>query len=442
MELFTLGAGRGYTERRRPRAGARAHRLAQRLGRRGRPARFRFDRDTPRRGHQAGLRQARRASTGATRAGCASSTASTRRSSSEAVVLLHPDAAAARDPAALERLYMRERYAIRPVVEAILRHPDVLRAARGMVKPPVVYIAGLLRVRRARRRHRVVALARGLCGPAPVPSAERRRAGRTTRWLDTATWRGRWMTANEVGARARGRPEHADRYGGRTETPRAGGDKALAFWGNPTVGADTRPAARVRRAAARPARTSNWQARDLSRPAPERAADADRDLPDLHDELTMPTGDCLRRLHARRGAARAAAAPRGARARRDRSARMPRPAGTGIDRRSSCCARRRRDVGVRGVAARARPARARGGRRRRGRRPADARARDRVHRGRHRLALGARARRATRSYRRLRPKLALGARQRHAVHARTPRCAGIPSAAAAGDPARRGQGSA
>ena len=42
---------------------------------------------------------------------------------------------------------MRNHYAVRPVVEAILKHPQLYYGPR-MVKPPVVYLAGMLRARR------------------------------------------------------------------------------------------------------------------------------------------------------------------------------------------------------------------------------------------------------------------------------------------------------
>src|SRR2546429_8806119 len=45
---------------------------------------------------------------------------------------------------ALERLYVSSKHEVRPVVGAILRHPALYDGPR-MVKPPVVYNAGLLR---------------------------------------------------------------------------------------------------------------------------------------------------------------------------------------------------------------------------------------------------------------------------------------------------------
>ena len=83
MELFTLGAGRGYTERDvREQARALTGWRERLEGRRRRRTNFRFDRDAPRHGHQDDLRQDAATSTGATRAASASSTRATRRSSS------------------------------------------------------------------------------------------------------------------------------------------------------------------------------------------------------------------------------------------------------------------------------------------------------------------------------------------------------------------------
>jgi uncharacterized protein (DUF1800 family) len=92
----------------------------------------------------------------------------------------------------LETVY-RQRYEIRPVVEAILMHPALYNGPR-MVKPPVVYAAGLLR-----------ASGRGLAGAnwAQLGALAGQRlfyppnvAGwDDTRWLDTSTMRGRWYLA-------------------------------------------------------------------------------------------------------------------------------------------------------------------------------------------------------------------------------------------------------
>ena len=92
----------------------------------------------------------------------------------------------------LEAIY-RDGYRIRPVVEAILQHPALYNGPR-MVKPPVVYAAGLLR-----------ALGRGVNGAnwANLGAISGQRLFRPpnvagwddTRWLDTSTFRGRWFLA-------------------------------------------------------------------------------------------------------------------------------------------------------------------------------------------------------------------------------------------------------
>jgi uncharacterized protein (DUF1800 family) len=103
-----------------------------------------------------------------------------------------PTAPPAATQRALEVAY-RRRYEIRPVVEAILMHPALYNGPR-MVKPPVVYAAGLLR-----------ASGRGLSGAnwaqLGVLAGQRlfyppNVAGwDDTRWLDTSTMRGRWYLA-------------------------------------------------------------------------------------------------------------------------------------------------------------------------------------------------------------------------------------------------------
>ena len=63
----------------------------------------------------------------------------------EAVVVLHPGSAGPQTRRALRaRCTCAGDYEVRPVVEAILRHPAFYEGPR-MVKPPVVYLAGLLR---------------------------------------------------------------------------------------------------------------------------------------------------------------------------------------------------------------------------------------------------------------------------------------------------------
>ena len=93
-------------------------------------------------------------------------------------------------------MYVKQGYAVRPVLESILMHPQLYTGAR-MVKPPVVYTAGLLR-----RIGRTIdtsewvwldALAgQQLFYPPNVSGWDE------SRWLDTATFRGRWYVASRV----------------------------------------------------------------------------------------------------------------------------------------------------------------------------------------------------------------------------------------------------
>ncbi len=103
-----------------------------------------------------------------------------------------PTAPNARTAAALTALYAKD-HQLKPVVRAILRHPD-LYAGQRMVKQPVVFTAGLLRT-----------LGRPVDGnlwtqldqqsgqrlfyPPDVAGWD------FTRWLDTATFRARWFVA-------------------------------------------------------------------------------------------------------------------------------------------------------------------------------------------------------------------------------------------------------
>ena len=137
---------------------------------------------------------------------------------------------------ALERLYKSAKYEVRPVVTAILRHPALYNGAR-LVKPPVVYNAGLLR--RIRRGIDTTAWAwldsmagQQLFYPPNVAGWD------DTRWLDTATWRGRWWIAQYVLDRHALDPGHAHQpYDAKKLL-----DHACEFWHNPPLGRDTRHA--------------------------------------------------------------------------------------------------------------------------------------------------------------------------------------------------------
>jgi uncharacterized protein (DUF1800 family) len=142
----------------------------------------------------------------------------------------------AKDRKALERKYVEGGYEIRPVVESILMHPK-LYSGPAMVKPPAVYIAGLHRARR-----------RGVSGDwSWISSVAGQRLFRPPnvagwndeRWLDTSTFRGRWIAANEIaGADA---VDSEKPYNAR-ESSETALRKALRYWGDPAISAGTRKA--------------------------------------------------------------------------------------------------------------------------------------------------------------------------------------------------------
>ena len=176
---------------RRPRAGARAHRLDEHVEAR---ARARPTSASTRRGTTRATKTVfgKRGDVRLARLGLAlrpppEAPAVLRR---QAVELLRPRPAGCEDAGRPRASSTSDGFEVRPVLEAILRHPALYTGPR-MVKPPVVYIAGLLR-----------GLGRGIDTTAWVWLAEG--AGQRlfyppnvagwddSRWLDTNTFRGRW----------------------------------------------------------------------------------------------------------------------------------------------------------------------------------------------------------------------------------------------------------
>jgi uncharacterized protein (DUF1800 family) len=142
-----------------------------------------------------------------------------------------PTAPAPATQAALEALYRRD-FQVRPVVEAILRHPDLYRGPR-MIKPPAVYAAGLLRARgrgidTAAWTKLGLAAGQRLFYPPNVAGWDE------TRWLDTATFRGRWYLAATALRPALAAPAAAPADAAQLVS------RAIAYWGTPTVSAPTR----------------------------------------------------------------------------------------------------------------------------------------------------------------------------------------------------------
>ncbi|MGO9883105.1 MAG: DUF1800 domain-containing protein [Solirubrobacteraceae bacterium] len=132
---------------------------------------------------------------------------------------------------ALERAYVRSGFEVRPLVEAILRHPLFYEGPR-MVIPPIVYTAGLLRAQdltittddwawigeQAGQR---------LFDPPNVAGWD------YTHWLDTSRWAGRFTTVTYA-MRDRVLDPNAKSYPIH-ENARRALDKALAYWGNPEL---------------------------------------------------------------------------------------------------------------------------------------------------------------------------------------------------------------
>ncbi|HZS25278.1 MAG TPA: DUF1800 domain-containing protein [Gaiellaceae bacterium] len=131
--------------------------------------------------------------------------------------------------AALEHLYLSSGTDVRPVVTAILKHPALYSGGR-LTKSPVVYTAGLLR-----RLGRGIdtsawtwldAMAgQQLFYPPNVAGWD------DTRWLDTATFRGRWIGVAQLLSSRTVDPSKA-------KTPADAQTvltRALAFWNHPPL---------------------------------------------------------------------------------------------------------------------------------------------------------------------------------------------------------------
>ncbi len=96
----------------------------------------------------------------------------------------------------LEALYVSSGHQVRPVLEAILLHP-ALHTGPRMVKPPIVFLAGLLRQLRLRvdGEHWVwyaENAGQRLFYPPDVSGWD------DSRWLDTSTVRGRFEAVSDA----------------------------------------------------------------------------------------------------------------------------------------------------------------------------------------------------------------------------------------------------
>jgi hypothetical protein len=141
--------------------------------------------------------------------------------------------------ASLEGIYLGSGYGIRPVVEAILQHPDFLEGPE-LVTPPAVYNAGLLRaigrpIDTTAWAWLSSAAGQQLFYPPNVSGWD------FTRWLDTSTAKARWEMVSYVTAKTypnpwpgAGEPKYSE-----TETAGEALASALAYWGNPQLSAES-----------------------------------------------------------------------------------------------------------------------------------------------------------------------------------------------------------
>lgn len=147
-----------------------------------------------------------------------------------------PTAASQATLSALVSLYDSSGHSVKSVVEAILMHPD-LYTGQALVKPPVVFIVGMLKARDRYIDTDAWVWISDMAGQQPFDPPNV--AGwDETRWLDTSTLRGRWAAA----AAAVEPDEIKDNghYPDPKETSKQALDKALRFWSNPRLSNVTR----------------------------------------------------------------------------------------------------------------------------------------------------------------------------------------------------------
>lgn len=255
MELFTLGADRGYTQR-DVREQARAltgwtNDYSDRAG----PSNFRFDRTL----HDSGIKRifGHRGRFGW-------------RDTCRLCVHhpLHPSFLVGKlwgyfvgvDPPAgvrraLERAYVSSGFGIRPLVEAILRHPLFYDGPR-MVIPPVVYTAGLLRGQGRTIKTDAWSWIADMTGqrlfvPPNVAGWD------YARWLDTSRWAGRFTAVTYALSGSELDPDKApypvDENASQALTA------ALRYWHNPPLSPATKRSLLMFSRRAGHAITADWE---------------------------------------------------------------------------------------------------------------------------------------------------------------------------------------
>ena len=258
QELFTLGAGSGYSERDvREHARALTGWTSTWNPTSKEPESFHFDRSR----HDAGVKliYGRRGRFGwrdSVRL-VLSHPAHPRHFVTKLWSYFSPEPLSAREERAAERLYVSSGRRIRPVVEAMLMHP-LVHAGPRMVKPPIVQIAGMLRAIGRHVDSDIWAWESNLAGQMPFypPNVG---GWDATRWLNTGTWLARFNLASSmIGEQRALNPSVAK--GTVPADPRTLVNDAIAFWGSPTLSPATHGALiSYAQSAAVDAATKRWQ---------------------------------------------------------------------------------------------------------------------------------------------------------------------------------------
>ena len=325
LELFTLGAGRGYTES-DVRENARALTGFRNDWRRGvGSVNFRYDPNAHDTGTKTIFHQAGRFTWKDSVRLAVDASQSSLVLRPQALELLRPGACGRRDRTCARAPVRQQRSEDQAGRRCDPQAPRALRGPR-MVKSPAVFNAGLLR--RLGRGVDTTAYAwlgamagQRLFSPPNVGGWD------DSRWLDTATWRGRWWIATYVL-----KPYALDP--GKATQPfdaQALVDGALEFWNKPALGDATHAALLTfAQAALADAEADRVEAQAVRRDDAERAPAPDRRLTgdaggmsDCNHCDGLSRSRLLHRAAAEAGRGLPAIEPG-----------MPLPAGTGLSRRS------------------------------------------------------------------------------------------------------------
>jgi uncharacterized protein DUF1800 len=155
----------------------------------------------------------------------------------------------------LAYIYTANSYAIRPVLEAILMHPDFYEGP-AMVKPPVVHLASMMRATRTFIHDEQWIWLSDIAGqrlfyPPNVSGWD------DSRWLDTNTLRGRWLCTTGVLE-----DHHAEVWDSSYDPAEESGaalDNALAVWDYPPLRKEQQNELLRFSNNAFPGSLSNWQ---------------------------------------------------------------------------------------------------------------------------------------------------------------------------------------